>query len=105
MRVRFGKSEGDKKMQEKILISHFGGIVLYLEKEYVNEEKVFYNILAKYKYSEAVYSFDGELMSGKIAKKQDTLARAWIHMREEELRAALFIWKEDNEILKIDGLK
>jgi hypothetical protein len=26
-------------------------------------------------------------------------------MREEEIRAALHVWKEDNEILKIDGLK
>jgi len=92
-------------MDERILISHFGGIWLYIEKSVLNEEKVYYNILAKYNYSEALYSLDAERVSGKFPKKQEALARAWIFMREEEIRAALHVWKEDNEILKIDGLK
>jgi len=90
---------------EKILISHFQGIVVYLDKATLNEQQVFFNIYAKFKYSEAVYNFDGDLMSGKFPKKQDTLIKAWIYLREEEIRAALQIWKEENEILKIDGLK
>ena len=92
-------------MNEKILVSHFNGIWLYLEKEALNEEKVYYNIVAKYNYSEAVYSFESELVSGKFPKKQETLTKAWIYMREEEIRAALHVWKEDEAILKIDGLK
>jgi hypothetical protein len=90
---------------ERILISHFNGIWLYLEKEVLSEDRVYYNVLAKYNYSDAVYSFEAELVSGKFPKKQETLVKAWIYMREEELRAALHVWKEDNDILKIDGLK
>ena len=89
----------------KILVSHFDGIWLYIEKEVLSEERTYYNILAKYNYSEAVYSFDAERVSGKFPKKQEALVRAWIFMREEEIRAALHVWNEDNEILKLDGLK
>ena len=92
-------------MNEKILVSHFGGIWLYIEKQELNEEKIYYNILAKYNYSEALYSFDSERVSGKFPKKQEALVRAWIYMREEEIRAALHVWQDDNEILKIDGLR
>lgn len=92
-------------MHEKILLSHFNGIWLYLEKDTLNEDRVYYNILAKYNYSEAVYTFEGELVSGKFPKKQEALTKAWIYMREEEIRAALHVWNEDKEILKIDGLK
>jgi len=90
---------------EKILVSHFSGIWLYLEKEVLSEERVYFNIRAKYNYSEAIYSFDAELVSGKFPKKQETFVRAWIFMREEEIRAALHVWKDDGEILKISGLK
>jgi len=92
-------------MHENILISHFHGIWLYIDKQTLTEDRVYYNILAKYNYSEAVYSFEGELVSGKFPKKQEILTKAWILMREEEIRAALHVWKEDNAILKIDGLK
>ena len=92
-------------MNNKILVSHFDGIWLYIEKEVLSEERTYYNILAKYNYSEALYSFDAERVSGKFPKKQEALVRAWIFMREEEIRAALHVWNEDNEILKIDGLK
>ena len=92
-------------MNGQILVSHFSGIWLYLSKETLNEDKVYYNVIAKYNYSEGVYSFEGELMSGKFPKKQDALVKAWLYMREEELRAALHVWKEDNAILTIDGLK
>jgi len=92
-------------MHEHIIISHFNGIWLYLSKEALNEERVYYNIVAKYNYSEAVYSFDAEIMSGKFPKKQDALVKAWIYLREEELRAALRVWQEESEILRIDGLK
>ena len=95
----------NESLTEKILVSHFQGIVIYLEKSILNEQQVFYNIYARFKYSEATYSFDSELMSGKFPKKQDVLVKSWIYLREEELRAALHIWKDDNEILKIDGLK
>lgn len=92
-------------MNEKILVSHFGGIWLYIEKQALNEEKIYYNILAKYNYSEALYSFDSERVSGKFPKKQEAFVKAWVYMREEEIRAALHVWQEDGEILKIDGLK
>ena len=92
-------------MNGKILVSHFWGIWLYIEKQVLNEEKIYYNILAKYNYSDALYSFDAELISGKFPKKQESLEKAWIYMREEEIRAALHVWKEDNEILKIEGLR
>jgi len=94
-----------EKKDKKILISHFKGIWLYLEKEILSEDRVYYNILAKYNYSDAVYSFESELVSGKFPKKQETLVKAWIYMREEEIRAALHVWKEDGEILKIEGLR
>ncbi|MCL2096040.1 MAG: DUF4160 domain-containing protein [Oscillospiraceae bacterium] len=92
-------------MVEKILISHFNGIWLYLEKEILSEDRIYYNILAKYNYSEAVYSFDSELVSGKLPKKQEMMVKAWIYMREEEIRAALHVWNEDGDILKINGLR
>ena len=92
-------------MNERILVSHFLGIWLYIEKAVLNEEKIYYNILAKYNYSDALYSFDSERVSGKFPKKQEALVKAWIYMREEEIRAALHVWQEDNEILKIDGLR
>jgi hypothetical protein len=92
-------------MNGKILVSHFWGIWLYIEKQVLNEEKIYYNILAKYNYSDALYSFDAELISGKFPKKQESLVKAWINMREEEIRAALHVWKEDDEILKIEGLR
>jgi hypothetical protein len=90
---------------ETALVSNFSGIRLYLEKEILSEDKEYYNILAKHNYNEALYSFDAELVSGKFTKKQETLVRAWIFMREEEIRSALHCWKEDGEVLKIDGLK
>jgi len=93
------------KSEKRIMISHFSGIRLYLEKEILSEDRVYYNILAKYNYSDAVYSLESELVSGKFPKKQEALVKAWIYLREEELRAALHVWKDDGEILKIDGLK
>ena len=90
---------------KRILVSHFNGIWLYLEREVLSEERVYYNVLAKYNYSDAVYSFDSERVSGKFPKKQEALVKAWIYMREEEIRAALHVWNEDKEILKIEGLK
>jgi hypothetical protein len=92
-------------MHEKILVSHFDGIWLYIEKESISEERTYFNILAKYNYSEALYSFDAERVSGKFPKKQEAMTRAWIYMREEEIRAALHVWQEDGETLKIDGLR
>ena len=92
-------------MNGKILVSHFNGMWLYIEKAVLSEEKIYYNILAKYNYSEALYSFDAERVSGKFPKKQEALVRAWIYMREEEIRAVLRVWQEDNEVLTIDGLK
>jgi hypothetical protein len=52
-----------------------------------------------------LYSLDSELVSGKFTKKQEILVKAWIYMREEEIRAALHIWKDDDIILEIRGLK
>ena len=86
------------------LISQFYGILIYIYKEISGKHKL-PHFHAEYGEHEAVYDFEGNLIEGKLPKKQGKLVEAWSLLHTDELNAAWKAWNESGEVIKIDGLR
>lgn len=86
------------------LISQFYGILIYIYKELGghHHEPHFH---VKYNEYEMSVSLSGKVLDGYIPKKQKKLLDAWLAIHEDELKAAWYIYNNDNEVIKIKGLE
>lgn len=86
------------------IISQFYGIIIQMffnEKGKHNQA----HIHIKYNEYKAVYNLDGNMLEGKLPKKQRKLIEAWIYIHEDELRSLWNIMQEQGEFFKIEPLK
>ena len=86
------------------IISQFYGIIIQMffnEKWRHNQP----HIHVKYNEYKAVYNLDGNMLEGKLPKKQRKLIEAWIYIHEEELKSLWNIMQEQGEFFKIEPLK
>jgi len=86
------------------LISQFYGILIYIYREANGKHNV-PHFHAAYGEFEAVYDFEGNLLDGKLPKKQNKLVEAWALIHTDELNAAWKAWNENGEVIKIEGLR
>ena len=86
------------------LISHFYGILIYIYKEiggHHNEA----HIHAKYNEYEMSITCNGNILGGKLPKKQEKLVLAWLELHKDEIKAAWDVYNDNGEIIKIKGLE
>ena len=48
---------------------------------------------------------DGEILAGRLPRKQQKYVEAWVAMREDEINAAWTALNENGEVIKIKGLE
>ena len=70
-----------------------------------NEKHQMPHFHAFYGEEEAVFSFDGEIIAGKMPHKQAAYIKAWALLHEEELEANWKLALEGEEVFRIDPLK
>lgn len=86
------------------IISQFYGIIIQMffnEKGKHNQP----HIHVKYNEYKSVYNLDGDIIEGKLPKKQRKLIEAWICIHAEELNSLWNIMQEQGEFFKIEPLK
>jgi len=86
------------------LISQFYGILIYIYKETGGQHNV-PHFHAKYAEFRAVYDLDGNLVKGELPPHKSKLVEVWCLLHRDELNAAWTAWNEDNEVVKIEGLR
>ena len=86
------------------LVSQFYGILIYIYKEKgAKHNKPHFH--AKYAGNEAVYDFGGNCLDGELPKRQNKFVEAWCLIHTDELNAAWTAWNENDEVIKIEGLR
>ena len=68
------------------VLSLFYGIIIRMYREPDGKHHK-PHLHAEYQGKEAVFDFEGEVLSGDIPHKQAVLVRAWISIHEDDLRA------------------
>ena len=63
------------------------------------------HIHVKYNEYRSVYNLDGDIIEGKLPKKQRKLIEAWICIHVEELNSLWNIMQKQGEFFKIEPLK
>jgi len=86
------------------LISQFYGILIYIYSETDGQHNL-PHIHARCAEYRAVYDLDGNLIKGELPKNKSKLVETWCMLHKEELDAAWTAWNDDNEIVKIEGLR
>ena len=86
------------------LISSFFGILIYMFKE-KNSPHNLPHVHAVYSGEKMSISADGEILAGKLPRKQQKFVEAWVALREDEIKAAWIALNENSEIIKIKGLE
>ncbi len=86
------------------IVSQFYGIIITM---YFNEntKHKLPHFHAEYAEYDAVFSFDGILIEGKLPNKQKKLVEAWVSIHEEELQALWKSMQEHQDFFKINPLK
>ena len=86
------------------LISHFYGILIYMYSEVGGQHNNphFHAIYAEF---EGVYDFAGNIIEGELPRNKNKLVEAWCVLHTDELNAAWRAWNENNEVVKIEGLR
>ena len=82
-------------------ISRFRGIFITMNWDDHNPP----HFHAEYGAHEALFTFDGEVLSGKLPPKQTKLVSAWAVMHEEELIAEWGLAEKKAELFDIEPLK
>lgn len=83
------------------VISTFYGIIIRI---YFNDHLP-PHFHASYQGSEAAFTFDGEVLNGKLPHKQEAMVRAWALIHSDELAAVWELAGTDGQTFKIDPLK
>ena len=85
------------------ILSMFYGIIVRMHSE-PNGKHHIPHIHAVYNGDEIVMSLDGDVIEGKIPKKQQKLLEAWIALHEDDLKANWEILLKGEEFYKIEPL-
>jgi hypothetical protein len=86
------------------LLSSFFGVLIYMfkEKNTPHKKPHVHAVFAEDKMSIAS---DGEILAGKLPRKQQKYVEAWVALREDEINAAWIALNENSEVIKIKGLE
>ena len=79
----------------------FFGILIYM---YYDEHQP-PHFHARYQGEEAEFFLDGELLSGKLPKRQMKLIAAWAELHSEELAANWEVARTHDELFRIEPLR
>lgn len=63
------------------------------------------HIHAVYAENKMSIASDGEILAGKLPRKQQKCVEAWVAIREDEINAAWIALNEHSEVIKIKGLE
>lgn len=86
------------------IVSQFYGILIYIYQEQLARHHL-PHFHAKYAEYEGVYDFEGNMLEGNLPRKQHKMVEVWAMLHSDELNAAWIAWNENNEIIKIEGLR
>ena len=86
------------------LISSFFGILIYVFKE-KNSPHAKPHVHAAFAGDRMSIAADGEILAGKLPRKQQKYVEAWVALREDEINAAWIALNENDEVIKIKGLE
>ena len=84
------------------VLSMFFGIII---KMYNNGEHNPPHFHAEYQGEKAVFNMNGEIIKGKIPKKQEKLVAAWVELHRDELLANWELAINEQSLYRIDPLK
>lgn len=82
-------------------ISMFYGIIITMNSNEHNPP----HFHAEYQDYKAVYDFDGNILKGKMPKKQRKLIAAWAVLHKDELAANWSLIMNEQPLYKIDPLR
>jgi hypothetical protein len=85
------------------LISSFFGILIYMFKE-KNSPHSMPHVHAVFAGEKLSIGSNGEILAGKLPRKQQKCVEAWVALREDEINAAWIALNENGEVIKIKGL-
>lgn len=85
-------------------ISMFYGIIVRMYRELGGRHHI-PHIHVLYGESEAIFDFDGNIIDGRIPRKQQQLTIAWILIHQEELNANWQLLLSGEEFFKIEPLR
>ncbi|MBQ3373493.1 MAG: DUF4160 domain-containing protein [Oscillospiraceae bacterium] len=85
-------------------ISMFYGIVIRMYWKDTDKHKM-PHFHAFYGENEAVFTLDGEIISGSFPRKQAAYVKAWALLHEEELKANWMLAFNQEDTYRIDPLK
>lgn len=85
-------------------LSMFYGILIKMNWKDVGKHKLphFHAFYGEY---EAVFGFDGEILSGDFPRRQSTFVKAWALLHEDELAANWKLAINGEEVFRVDPLK
>ncbi len=86
------------------VLSLFFGVIIRMYSE-PNGKHNEPHIHAEYQGQEAVFDFDGNIISGAFPNKQRKYVVAWIAIHEEDLRANWKLLQEGQQFFKIPPLQ
>ena len=86
------------------LISSFFGILIYMYKEKEGKHKK-PHVHAVFADDKISIASDGEILAGKLPRKQQKYLEAWVALREDEINASWTALNENSEVVKIKGLE
>ncbi|MDR0519155.1 MAG: DUF4160 domain-containing protein [Clostridiales Family XIII bacterium] len=85
-------------------IANFYGILVYMYKE-ENEPHSKPHVHARFGGDELSIASDGEVLAGKLPRKQQKIVEAWVAIREDEINAAWMALNDSGEVIRIKGLE
>ena len=83
------------------IVSMFFGIIVRMYADDHNPP----HMHVEYQGAKAVYSLDGEILSGELPRKQHRLVQAWAVIHEEELQASWEVCHEGEQPMRIEPLR
>ncbi len=86
------------------LLSSFYGILVYMYKEKLSPHNTAH-VHAVFAGDRMSIASNGEILAGKLPRKQQKLMEAWVALHEDEINAAWIALNEHSEVLKIRGLE
>ena len=86
------------------LISSFYGVLIYMFKE-KNSPHNKPHVHAVFNGEKMSIAADGEILAGKLSRKQQKYVEAWVALREDEINASWIALNENSEVIKIKGLE
>ena len=86
------------------LISNFFGVLIYMYKE-KNSPHHKPHVHAAFAGERMSIATDGEILAGRLPRKQQKYVEAWVALREDELNASWIALNENSEVIKVKGLE